>query len=671
MRRVHRVDASGREPSNGRWVGLLAVLAALTPSLLVPSQSAAAGSEFFGIAQGPAIDAHDVQVIDALGAGSVRFLVEWRYAEPSAGTFRWGGTDSKIGSLAARGIRAAPFVWGCPTWAGCSGPSRPPVDSASAIQAWQTFLKALVGRYGPGGSYWSNGYRQQYPGATPLPVHSWQVWNEPNLTKYLDPGGTVAQAALKYARLLRYSHDAIKAKDPRALVVLAGMLANGDSLAWDFLNGLYGVSGFKGDFEVAALHPYATDLSDFTNYIQKFRTVMAYHNDGATPLWLTELGWGSGTPGNWINVGLTGQRDRLNASFRLLLKNRSAWNIQRLFWFTWRDPAPDSSYAHLCTFCGTAGLLHHNRTPKPAYGAYKAFSADTTPPTPSITAGPAQGGFTNDSTPTFFFASNEDGSTFACRVDGADFESCSSPYTASALAGGPHAFEVKATDAAGNQSSTVASRQFKLDTAAPDVTIEGPHEVATTKRTASATFTLNVSEHAHLRCGIGSGKRSSCSSPYVTPRRGQGTGVLKVEATDRAGNVGIQRKRFAIVRKLWPPVPLGAPGAPSHPRCRGVPATLIGSGHPDRLRGTGGPDVIVGFGGDDKINGRGGDDLICARHGGDEVTGGPGDDVVRGGPGSDQIRGGAGRDSINGGLGSDVCRGAPPSRASRCGRSLR
>jgi hypothetical protein len=175
------------------------ILAACAASLLAPSHAGAARSEFYGIAQGPKIDATDIQGMAGVKVHTVRFLVEWRYAEPSPGTFRWGGTDSKIGSLAARGIGAVPFVWGCPTWAGCSGPSRPPVDSAAAIQAWQSFLKALVGRYGPGGSYWSNGYRQQYPGAAPLPVHSWQVWNEPNLTKYLDPGGTVGQAALKYA----------------------------------------------------------------------------------------------------------------------------------------------------------------------------------------------------------------------------------------------------------------------------------------------------------------------------------------------------------------------------------------------------------------------------------------------------------------------------------------
>ena len=220
-------------------------------------------------------------------------------------------------------------------------------------------------------------------------------------------------------------------------------------------------------------------------------------------------------------MGPTGQRDKLNASFKLLLKNRSAWNIQRLFWFTWRDPAAGSSYAHLCTFCGTAGLLNYNGTKKPAYDAFREFTADTTPPTASITEGPAEGDFTNDTTPTFSFASNEDGSTFACRVDGGDFEACSSPHAAPGLAGGWHTFEVKATDAAGNQSSAVAWRQFKVDTAAPQVRIEGPRKVATTKRTASATFTLNVSEHARLWCRVGAGPRSSCSSPYSTPELGQ------------------------------------------------------------------------------------------------------------------------------------------------------
>ena len=79
----------------------------------------------------------------------------------------------------------------------------------------------------------------------------------------LHPGATVAQSAQKYAQLLQISHDAIKARDPKAQIVLAGMPGFGDSKAWNFLNNLYAVPGIKNYFDVAALHPYARDLDEF------------------------------------------------------------------------------------------------------------------------------------------------------------------------------------------------------------------------------------------------------------------------------------------------------------------------------------------------------------------------------------------------------------------------
>ena len=41
----------------------------------------------------------------------------------------------------------------------------------------------------------------------------------------------------------------------------------------------------------------------------------------------------------------------------MILDNRTAWNVQRLYWFLWRDPDPNSSFAHRCSFCSSAGLL--------------------------------------------------------------------------------------------------------------------------------------------------------------------------------------------------------------------------------------------------------------------------------------------------------------------------
>ena len=90
----------------------------------------------------------------------------------------------------------------------------------------------------------------------PLPIQSWQIWNEPNLHKYFAPH----PSATTYARLLAISRNAIKSRDPQARIVLAGMPGHGDVKAWDFLNRLYTVPGIKNSFDAAALHPYAPGL---------------------------------------------------------------------------------------------------------------------------------------------------------------------------------------------------------------------------------------------------------------------------------------------------------------------------------------------------------------------------------------------------------------------------
>jgi hypothetical protein len=427
----------------------------LALSLFAPPATAAVRTEFFGIVQGPTLSDLDIQGMQSARVQTNRFLLAWEWVQPDPGAFRWGSADKFIGRLAWRGIRTVPSLWGNPDWV--SGyTARAPLDRPQDIQAWRDFLKAAVVRYGPGGTYWANGYRQKYgANATPLPIQSWQIWNEPNLKKYFVP----YPSPQKYARLLQISHDAIKSKNAQARIVLAGMPSNGDVQASDFLNSLYS-AGAKPDFDVAALHPYAKSVDRQRQDIQRFRGVMNNRNDRTTPLWLTELAWGSAPKDRFgINQGLEGQRKMLRATFNLVLDHRKAWNVQRLFWYRWRDPRDPVA---TCSFCGSAGFLKPNRDRKPSYYAFKSFTAETTPPTASITSGPSQGGVTSDSTPTFGFASTEHGSTFECRVDGGSFKICSSPYTLAPLADGAHTFRVRAIDAPGNVSAVV-SRSFTVD----------------------------------------------------------------------------------------------------------------------------------------------------------------------------------------------------------------
>jgi hypothetical protein len=434
----------------------LAVLSAAALLLAAPAAQAAR-SEFFGITDEPELNDQDLAALASGRVHSFRLPLRWSSIEATKGTYQWGAVDRMVGPLASRGIRVAPVLWGSPGWADTGGRQRPPL-SAAARSAWQRFLAAAVTRYGPGGSYWSDGYRRQFgAAATPWPFTAWEVWNEPNL-KFFDPGGTVKEKAMRYGRLVQISRDAIKAEDPHARVVLAGMApktGSGTVDASTFLGQLYSqFQGFAEDFDVAALHPYATELDQVRQAIVNFRAVLAAHDDGSKPLWLTEFGWGS------AHLGLAGQAQMLTKGFNLILRNREAWNVQRLVWYRWRDPPPGPELK--CHLCSSAGLLAHDRTPKPAYNAYRAFTADTTPPTATIDKGPRQGGLTNNPTPAFLLSSSEAGSTFLCKVDSGPLRQCTSPFKTPRLQNGPHTFSMKAMDAAGNESATV-SRSFTVD----------------------------------------------------------------------------------------------------------------------------------------------------------------------------------------------------------------
>jgi hypothetical protein len=530
-------------PMAGRRARLAIFLTALALPLCAAPMASAGTTEFYGIAQGT-LELPDYQGMQAAKVHTERFMIRWKSVEPTKGSFNWTDVDNFIGQLASHGIRPLPFLWGSPTWVGSGAIAQPPVSNAADQTAWRDFLTRAVSRYGPGGSYWGAPYHSKYgASATAMPVQYWQVWNEPNLKKFFTPGATVAQSAQKYATLLKISHDTIRAKDPRALIVLAGMPGFGDSKAWIFLDNLYAVPNIKNYFDVAALHPYARDINEFRSEVLQFRASIVNHGDAATPIWLTEWAWGSGPPDQFgHNVGLSGQQTLLNNSVKLVLAQRTAWNVQRMYWFLWRDPAPGSFYAHLCSICGTAGLLRNNGTAKPAYTTFKAYTTDTTKPTAHFTAGPI--GTTGDPTPTFAFAAdaNNPGSTFQCHFTNQAFFPCASPYTrGTPLPDGNHAFFVKAIDPVGNES-VVISRQFVTDTTPPQTTITGGPAPGSTTADRTPTFTFSSSEASStFLCRYDTKAFVACSGPGAsdTPSTALTAGqhTFAVKATDKAKNV--------------------------------------------------------------------------------------------------------------------------------------
>jgi hypothetical protein len=517
---------------------LAVVLTGLAMSLLAASPAAAEPVEFFGISQAGRLDAQDLQGMSAIKVRTERFLLRWGSIEQTQGSLDWSNTDASVGALASHGIRPVPYVWGSPRWISSTYP-RPPLDSAAEEQAWQDFLKAAASRYGPGGTFWASGgpYQQAHPGATPLPIKAWQIWNEPNLSKYFAP----SPSAQKYARLVKLAHDAIRSRNPQAQIVLAGMVGSAQLKAYTFLDNLYGVTGFKASFDIAALHPYGSDLAKTQDAIERFHGVLAQRGDGGKPLWITELSYGSDPPDQFgVNKGLAGQERLLRLTFKTILSNRSAWNVKRIFWFFWRDP--ETHPPNTCSFCGSAGLLRFDRTKKPAYNTFKGFTA--TPPVATITSGPS--GPTNDSTPTFAFSSDKVGSVFQCHFDAQAFAPCSSPFTpASPLSDGAHTFRVKAIDANGNESQ-VRSRSFTVDTVAPappQITATAPASPANNnspkvKGSAAAGTTVKLYKTAGCTgSAVANGSPAQFASPGITATvPDNSTTAFRATATDAAGN---------------------------------------------------------------------------------------------------------------------------------------
>jgi hypothetical protein len=144
----------------------------------------------------------------------------------------------------------------------------------------------------------------------------------------------------------------------------------------NFLTRLYRAHHVKPYFDGVALHPYVARASAMRAEIDNLRRVMRIHHDSATPLYVTELGWGSNSDQSRWERGYYGQAEELDTAFSLLSTNRLSWRIAGVWWFSWTD-----AYGS-CQFCDSAGLLTDNREAKPAWYAFNSWTGgdpDTVP----------------------------------------------------------------------------------------------------------------------------------------------------------------------------------------------------------------------------------------------------------------------------------------------------
>jgi len=356
-------------------------LLALLVVLLTPAAARALPSSFFGIAPQTALTTIDTAYMKAGGIGSVRWPVNWATVQPTAkGGYDWRSVDPAVEAATRRGLTVLPFLYGTPRWI-ASKQTTLPIASARARRAWLAFVEAAVERYGPEGEFWAAhdprvaAENDVLAIPAPLPVRTWQIWNEANFFYFAYPVSPRA-----YARLLKPTYTRIKSLDPTAKIVLSGLFGNPDQSglrgmdATKFLAALYRVPGIKRYFDAVALHPYAFHVEDLEALTEEVREVVLENHDPSAVLYITEMGWGSQNDSKVVafEQGVRGQARELRTAYSFLIARRHKLNLKAIYWYSWKDNPEYTA----CSFCDSVGLFRAGNGfhPKPAWRVFVALS---------------------------------------------------------------------------------------------------------------------------------------------------------------------------------------------------------------------------------------------------------------------------------------------------------
>ena len=418
-----------------------------------------------------------VAAMQDAGVRWVRMNASWAAIEPNGkGIHDPGGVaslDYAVDKARAAGIDVImPIADGVPYWASAD----PAKTTSGSTRTWNHYwrptsfgdyadvVRWLVQRYSPRG------------------VHTFEIWNEPNLNRFWPSGPNPAE----YLQMLRPAYAAVHSADPSARVLLGGLAGND----YNWLDRLY-AAGAKGSFDAAAVHPYTGRVDptlcwnqagttrkakDAFCGLEEIHASMAANGDGAKGVWLTEFGWA--TSSSTYGVSDATQATFMTKAFKKL--ESYPW-VAVACWYTFRN----LSWYHddPSNWDAQTGVLRTDFSPKPAYAAMKAYANASDPvvtptptptpsptPTPPADAAPAvslgapAAGATFTSSLAFAATASDDHAVVRVDflVDGKVVASDpTAPYALSwkaprKLSYAPHTAAARAVDAAGHATTTPA-----------------------------------------------------------------------------------------------------------------------------------------------------------------------------------------------------------------------
>ncbi len=324
------------------------------PRNIDPTQS------FFGVHM--PLTAPYFPIARALGIRWVRLhdaslLTKWTVAQPTPSPIRF--FDAPITQCRKAGLAILGMLDGAPAWS--TSKPNPTTDymahfynnpdTPAGKQAWQAYVKAMVGHY---------------KGR----IDFWEVWNEPwNLADRFFPG-----TAEQYGNLLKLTCATAKRANRSATIVGIDTYRPIESVSPDFTKLAIKAAGISS-FDVFSYHDYSPDtVADSQNNVQlkqarEFRQILKpFEGPSPKPMWTTEGGVSHGLRSMYLRGqdGATLLADQ--ARMVRFLVGLMAAGSQRFFLYTF--------FLHPKGYGSTDSLaLEHDRALRPALAAWAVLAS--------------------------------------------------------------------------------------------------------------------------------------------------------------------------------------------------------------------------------------------------------------------------------------------------------
>jgi hypothetical protein len=324
--------------------------------------------------------------VQLLGFSHVKQTFAWQDIEPQRGEWHFERADAILAAAEQRSLKLVVRLSDAPAWV------HPSLDSTTAsyidapadnMEDWATFCGTVASRY---------------PGR----IAAYQIWNEPNLSR--EWGGKPPDA-VGYVALLRACTQAIRAADPKAILISAGLAPTGqfDDLAHRddrYLQAMYD-AGFQQYIDVVGVHApgftapnYGPDDAERDGKgrwatfrrVEDLRKIMIQNGDAARQIAILEVGWTTDPRKDkgyeWFAVDEHTQAQNLVAAYQWAAQHWRPWvglmttiYIAKPTWtpddeeYWWAITKPDNTtreafgaLAQMPKYCGT--IVVPARTPE-------------------------------------------------------------------------------------------------------------------------------------------------------------------------------------------------------------------------------------------------------------------------------------------------------------------